>query len=259
MADSTFKITQDPPSQRQFPFSIRTYPTPGAPDPMNPVAFDQGGMFPDNHYPIEPIYHKPSPTESSAVDPYHQPALDVDFMLNGGARSDNQPYFYKNEAQNMTYKMEPLNANGNNARGGRFAMDYDELEKYRKREYTVEQPTVRRPYMQWADTENPFYPYPGFFLTGSSDYLTYPIEPNYLGTAPVTKIDFNPVRMNRFYSSEVQKEAAPIETLFSSTQPPVPTQDLIEDFGNMETPYRYILLGLILLIGCCLFGFMKCC
>ena len=267
---SPLEFPQDPPSRRELPFAIHQRATPNAPRGMDPESGEYSGMFPDDHYPIREQLHKPSPSEFSyVVDPYAQTAQMADLLLQQVSKDGQAMYQIENVNQNVPYKMEPLVSNGDSARGNQFSMNWDQLEEYRKREYTVELPTTKpgflNPEMSYIDTNDRYYPYPGFFLQKDPSYYTYPQPPNYYGTAPITGISFGAVNPKQFYYQNQQNEG--IEQQFSSKAP----NAFLESFENLKKenegemdPYEcsqnvyvgiWVILMLIILL--CLFYLWK--
>ena len=256
-----FQVEQVASGIRNSPFSIPEYPTPNAPDGNEINSFTFGGVFPDDHFPIKKYLHKSSPPESLSIDPYNQKASKIDIDL----QKKDDLYNVYNPNQNLTYIMDPrYKKNGENARGGRFAMDLDQLENYRRREYTVEMPVVLKNNINYIDTNNRYYPYPGFFLSNNPDYLTYGNFPNYYGTAPITTIPFQPINAKRFYymNQMMDPGVQKIENGFSRPNlMPNANQDIFmegfkndekkEDFENLDEIFkipRVILFVLIFFI-----------
>jgi hypothetical protein len=230
-----FSFPIDPPIQQELPFAIHEKATPHSTKPFDPQQTNMSGMFPEQHYPIQPYYHSPSPNPNIAVDPYNQSVQNADLILQELSKDGNQPYSILSPSQNALMKMEPLSSNGDSARGQTFSMNWDELEKYRKREYTVEIPTISpsAQNLSYIQTTDRYYPSPGFFLQSDPSYYTYPQVQNYYGTAPITSISFGAVNPQRFFWNQQQQkeEKAKIEKTFSSPNAP---NAFLESFQNLQ-------------------------
>ena len=233
MSTSPFLFPQDPPVQKELPFAIHQRATPNAPRGQDPQLASWSGMFPEDHAPIAPQLHKPSPSEfAMSVDPYQQTAQIADLFLQEISKDGQSSYTIQNPNQNVPYRMEPLVSNGDSARGNTFSMNYDQLEEYRKKEYTVELPVMKsdiNPAISYVQNNDRYYPSPGFFHRKNPQYYTYPLQPNYYGTAPITSVSFGAVNPKRFYYENNQALENSIEKQFASPKPDA----FLESFANL--------------------------
>lgn len=87
----------------------------------------------------------------------------------------------KNQGVNGIICNPDKSNNANYIRGNQFSSAYNEINEYKKKEYTVEQPVQSQMILEnpvMVNNNSIFYPNPYYFLTRSKKYDTYPKENN---------------------------------------------------------------------------------